>query len=536
MNLTLTPALRGGMRITLKALLEADLVELGVLLSLVVIHAVSPYWLVQEFADFVGVLLGLTSVVTISFAPVYGYFAYPLLRKPILFIVILVAATLTAHMYIINNPALPGCRDTTKNVNGCIMDEVYYVPTAENMLNGTQCGPTVPNCNMEHPFLSKALIAAGIAAFGDNTFGWRILNVLMGTFSLPLLFALVLRISKKKRFAYIAASLLALDVMFFTQSSAALIDIPSVFFGLLAFVAYAYEVKVWLFDRYMVSGVFMGLAILCKETGVFLALALATYHLLTHREGEQRSEVRPVFISTIKFVCVTAAVFALGMQAYDSLFAFHAFPVFIDQLKYMLSYGSSLIGPGWTYGNNIQITPFSWMTYYQPVVYYGTSVTVCTNSVNGVCQGGSLVFPGVAYYGVTNLIETWTTYIWFPLALFIAWKAYAPVRRGLEQFGFKDPARGALSGDQKVIVLALVWFLWGYFPYVIMFAVGRVTYPFYFVPAVPAVAIGASYFLTRNWVPRYTTVLYIAGCFALFFLFFPSKAFLPDWLRALIGK
>jgi 4-amino-4-deoxy-L-arabinose transferase-like glycosyltransferase len=525
------------MRRTLKALLAIDLTELGVFLSLVVVHAVAPYGLVRDSADLAGVALGLTSVVAISFAAVYGYLAHPSLRKPIVFVIILVLATLAAHLYIINNPELPACRDSTTHVNGCIMDEVYYVPAAENMLNGTQCGPTVPNCNMEHPFLSKALIAAGIAAFGDNAFGWRILNVLMGTFCLPLLFALVLRVSKNRKLAYIATILLAFDVMFFSQSSAALLDIPSVFFGLLAFVSYAYEAKVWLLDRYVISGVFMGLSVLCKETGIFLALALVTYHLLTHREGERLpgDEMKHMLFSAVEFLCVSAVVFALGMQAYDSLFASHAFPVFIDQLKYILSYGSSLIGPGWTFGNNIQITPFNWMTYYQPVTYYGTSVTVYTTPVNGTSQV-QYIFPGVAYYGVTNLIETWTTYIWFPLAVLLAWRVYAPVQRGLEKFGFTDPARRLLSGEQKVLILALVWFSWTYFPYILLFVLGRVTYPFYFIPAVPAVAIGAGYFLTRKWVPKYAMILYLVGAFGLFFLFYPSKAFFPDWLRALIGK
>jgi hypothetical protein len=711
MNLAATPRPRAGWRRALKVLLAVDLVELGVFLSLVVVHAVAHSEVLGESAYVAGALLGLTSIATVSMAPIYGYLAYPALRKPIAFMAVLVVGTFLAHMYIIDNPPLgisasisgtvgssvsdsqvtmstvfkgatltvtvtdsgsdaigylsvavgssvlpssgltfvptatsalqPGaqdsgtwslqsspsapvilnyeylpCYDTVKEVDGCIMDESYYVPSAQTMLNGTQCGPTVPNCNMEHPFLSKALIAAGIAAFGNNAFGWRILNVIMGTFSLPLMFALVLRVSKRRDLAYISAGLLALDVMFFSQSSAALLDIPTVFFGLLAFVAYAYEARVWRLDRYMISGIFMGLAVLCKETAIFLVLALLTYHLLTHREGarprpteegvvgsgakrfdllyiarvleillilcatatlvvlsagslglslprfyfylfgystvgvavlafltemtqlaKRRPEMKHLLLSGVELVCVSAAVFALGMQAYDSLFASHAFPLFTDQLRYIISYGSSLIGGGWTYGNHIQITPFSWMTYYEPVPYYKIIISVCVGSiVNGVCQGTSTVFPGVAYYGVTNFIETWTTYIWFPLAALVAWRVYGPVRRGLEKFGFSDPAGRTLTGDQKAAVLALVWFSWGYFPYVLLYAYGRVTYPFYIIPAVPAIALGAACFLTRNWVPRYAIYLYLAGAFAIFFLFFPSKAFFPDWLRALIGR
>jgi hypothetical protein len=82
----------------------------------------------------------------------------------------------------------------------------------------------------------------------------------------------------------------------------------------------------------------------------------------------------------------------------------------------------------------------------------------------------------------------------------------------------------------------LIWFSWNYFPYLALFAAGRVTYPFYFIPALPAVAMGASYFLTRKWAPSYLSVIYVAGAFVFFFVFFPDKAFLPVWLRVLIGK
>jgi hypothetical protein len=194
----------------------------------------------------------------------------------------------------------------------------------------------------------------------------------------------------------------------------------------------------------------------------------------------------------------------------------------------MLSYGASLIGPGWTYGNNIQITPLSWMTYYQPVTYYGTSVSVCANT----CYS----YVGVAYYGVSNLIETWTTYLWMPLAGMATWKVFRPRPKGLEQFGFVDTASWNLSGSTKLAVLSLIWFSWNYFPYLLLFAYGRVTYPFYFISALPGVAMGGSYFLTRSWVPRYLQVIYLAGAFVFFLMFFPDKAFLPVWLRAMIGK
>ncbi len=519
------------LRLAFRNLIWAVVLDLLLVVLAIVAHSIWPSQDTYLLAVLAGMSLGFLSLAALVLGTTYALKAFPAFRRPVIFLILVTSATLVAHLYIINNPGLPDCRDVSKDLNGCIMDEVYYVPTAENMLNGTQCGPTVPNCNLEHPFLSKALIASGIVAFGDNAFGWRIFEVLMGTFSLPLLFALALKLSRDRRVAYLSSTLLGLDVMFFSHSSAALIDVHMVFFALLAFVIYFYEIRIWRVDKFLLAGVVLGLAGLSKETAIFLAATLVTYHLLV---SEGRSVTRVA--ESLRIVVATGLVFILGLQAYDSLFASGAFPSFLNQIQYMVSYGSSLIGPGWTYGSGVQITPLSWMTYYQPVTYYGTSVSVCTNLVNGTCLGPPYTYVGIAYYGFTNLLETWTTYVWLALAALVAWRMFKPRPGSLDEFGFVNPSKTTLTGDQKVAVFSLLWFSWNYFPYLALFLVGRVTYPFYFIPALPAVALGAGFLLTRNWLPRYTPILYVGCAFVFFFVFFPEKAFLPEWLRVAIGR
>jgi hypothetical protein len=107
----------------------------------------------------------------------------------------------------------------------------------------------------------------------------------------------------------------------------------------------------------------------------------------------------------------------------------------------------------------------------------------------------------------------------------------------LEEFGFQGEGSPVsnLPGDLRLGAFALILFLWSYVPYLFLFAAGRVTYPFYFLPAVPAVAMGASYWLTRIWFPRWLMAVYLVMAFVFFFIYFPEKGFLPDWLRVLIG-
>ncbi|HEY6282364.1 MAG TPA: phospholipid carrier-dependent glycosyltransferase, partial [Nitrososphaerales archaeon] len=206
------------------------------------------------------------------------------------------------------------CYNTGSRNYGCIMDEVFYVPEAMGVLSGQHCATTISNCHMEHPYLVPALVAGGMAAFGTyNAVGWRIMPALLGTFSIPLLFGIAWKVSGDKRVAYLSALLLSLDVMFFSHSGGALLDVPEVFFGLAAFFSYFAGLRVWKLDKYAISGILLGVAGLAKETAVFIALGFLTYVLL-FGEGSRGLRVYSVF----KVALVLALVFAGGLQAYDS--------------------------------------------------------------------------------------------------------------------------------------------------------------------------------------------------------------------------
>ena len=84
------------------------------------------------------------------------------------------------------------------------------------------------------------------------------------------------------------------------------------------------------------------------------------------------------------------------------------------------------------------------------------------------------------------------------------------------------------SEDFRLARFALLWVLVVFFAYVALFFYGRVTYPYYFIQAVPALAIGSAYFLTRSWFPRGIAYIVLAGVFLWFFIFYPDKSFLPD--------
>jgi predicted membrane-bound dolichyl-phosphate-mannose-protein mannosyltransferase len=403
---------------------------------------------------------------------------------------------------------------------GCIMDESYYVPSAAGeqvsgvyypgLLQGVQCSTTSPNCNMEHPFLAKAIIAAGVAIFGLSAFGWRIFVAIMGSISVALLFVLVLLVSGNRRLACFGAILFALDTLFFVHSSAALIDVPALFFALLGFVFYFWRTSFWKVDHIVASGIFFGLSLLCKETSLFLLGAMVTYELVSGRRKLVRSAWRSLGI-----LIPAVLVFFAGTQVYDSLFASGSYPYFYQQIGYMLTYGSSLRGGGWFDATlNMFITPLNWLTFYSPVPYL-------VSTVSGRAGNAVYSYVGVGYYGTTNSIIVWMVFAWLPLAAYRLLKKRTP--------------RGEAKDDGLALFL-IVWFVWAYLPYVLLWLYGRVTYPFYIIQAVPALAAGAAYITTRKWFPHRYALLYIAFAFVLFFIYFPVKDFLPVVIRSAIGR
>jgi 4-amino-4-deoxy-L-arabinose transferase-like glycosyltransferase len=492
-------------------------IDLFSMLAVVGLHAYSPTAVPTWELAPMTYILGGTTIVALALAQAYALLSYPAYRMTILLLTLIVLGLLVAHLYTINVPDTANCNDASKNVQGCIMDEVYYVPAAQTMLSGEKCAPYADNCNLEHPFLSKAFIAAGIAIFGNNTFGWRIFEVLLGTFSIPVLFGICWSITRNQRLSLYAAFLLAFETLFFVHSSIAVIDVSAIFFGLLGFLFYFAKVRWWKFHPMALTAIALALAALSKETAVFFVIVLVIYHVLF---GEGSRERR--MLSTMELVLTVFVVFAVGLQIYDSLFGSGTATTFLGQIDFILRYGSSLkmtpTSQGWIDSLlKTPITPFNWVTYYSPIGYLITNVKVSSSA-------GSYTYVVAGYYGVTDQFEVWLIYLWGSYTGYLWWKT-----RGTT-FASDSDAR-----EFKLARLALIWLLVVFFGYVALYLYGRITYPYYFITAVPSLAIGAAYFMTRSWFPRSVAYIVLAGVFLWFFIFYPDKSFLPTMVRVWLG-
>lgn len=398
--------------------------------------------------------------------------------------ILLTLTVFVLHLLIIKTPEY-----NPVDYNGLIFDEAFYANTAKGFLNRTVM-------NLEHPPLAKAFTALGFVLFGENSVGLRIFHIIFGTLSIPLIFLLVRKLSNNENIALLSAVLVSLDTLFFIHSSIAMLDIASIFFGLLALNFYFYKTKIWRFDYLVLTGITFGLSILSKEQGAFIFLTLLTFHFIKYSKKHNFDLGK----SLIKLIAPAAFVFLLGLHIYST--AYSAYPTGLDYGKNIISYQSILKIKNATEF----VYPWWWITYYKPSPYFVTSTII--SAENTTIKS---VNP-VAYYGIGNMFIYWMLWIALPFLIYKISKNYK--RR--KNINFE--------------LFLMLWISFGYLIYIPLSLLGRVIYPFYILFATPAIAASISLFLTKRF-SKILTIIYLILVVAWFVYYFPVKPpFLTDFI------
>ncbi|MBR0815403.1 phospholipid carrier-dependent glycosyltransferase [Bradyrhizobium diazoefficiens] len=172
--------------------------------------------------------------------------------------VIAVAIFLIAHLALLIGLATP---------EKFVFDEVHYVPAARQMLAPAMSQPML---NPMHPPLGKELIAASIAAFGDNALGWRYPATLFGALAIVAIYLCGLALFSAQGPAIAAALIAGLNQMLYVQARIAMLDVFALGLSLLATAAFMHG-----FRRqrpqalFALAGGLFGLAAACKWSGLF---------------------------------------------------------------------------------------------------------------------------------------------------------------------------------------------------------------------------------------------------------------------------
>jgi dolichyl-phosphate-mannose--protein O-mannosyl transferase len=76
----------------------------------------------------------------------------------------------------------------------------------------------------------------------------------------------------------------------------------------------------------------------------------------------------------------------------------------------------------------------------------------------------------------------------------------------------------------RLATWSLIWAGANYLPYVVLALFSqRITYLYYFLPVIPALAVAAALLLRRSGLPRFVTLGYVVAFMAAFVAYFPFR-------------
>lgn len=319
-------------------------------------------------------------------------------------------------------------------------DEIYHSFTAKLVLNNDPKAWEWWNPHPEgfayewtHPPLSKLGMALGMVVFGDNSFGWRIPQAIIGTLSIILIYFLAHEIFKDRLLGVLSAFLFSLDGLPLVLSRMGMNDSYVLFFALLSILLF---VK----DKNVLSSLSFGLAIASKWSAIYTLPILFVSHFVFKKKLK---------ISYLSFLVLPIVVY---IASYTLMFTTgHDWSQFIEVQKQMWWYHTNLVAehpytsPAW-----------SWPLLLRPIYLYDGQV------VNGlVARIYAFGNPIVFWFGLFSII----------LASLISFQ------KKLKKLGF-------------IVFSYLVLFL----PWI---ASPRIMFLYHYLPSIPFLVIASGFVLRR---------------------------------------
>lgn len=277
----------------------------------------------------------------------------------------------------------------------------------------------------EHPPLGKLFIVWGMQIFGDGPIGWRAFAIIASQVSIILFYFISKKIGLSKKMSILATAILALENLSFVHGSIGMLDVFSVAFGFLA---------LWLYlsDRWTLAGLAVGLSALAKLNGALFILAIGLHWLLTGYKKPARF-LGSMLVAPVSFVALFPAL---------NYFIFHQWQNPIEDISTMLGGTGAL----------------TFTDYPQEIASYPWEWTILPRVIT--------------YYWDPNYVGMISPTLW---ALIIPATGYIIYK--------------CLRGDNAAI-LPFSWFSATYLLWIpAILVTDRVTYLFYFYPAVGSVAL-----------------------------------------------
>ncbi len=431
--------------------------------------------------------------------------------------------------------------------NSMYFDEIYHARTAYEFLNGLNAYENT------HPPLGKLFIAAGVAVFGMNPFGWRIAGTLFGIAMIPFVYLFARKITDSTPLAALGCFLFSFDFMHFTQTRLATIDVYITFFVIVMYYFMYRYACLSFYDTPLkrtflplgVCGVCMGLGIACKWTGVYagIGLALIFFGVLLRRYREYRYAagnpegctagishgdilkgfrhyiLRTVLFCMVFYVILPVLVYLLSYLPFHDGSEDGLLLRLLHNQECMFRYHSEMNST-----HPYSSSWYQWPVMVRPIWYYSRIVT-------GSSGAGGLR-EGISAFG--NPLVWWAG---IPAALY----TLCVLIRNRDTRRRQGPLSQTARKKDSTAAFLLTGYLAQYLPW---FFVTRVTFIYHYFPSVVFIVLMIVFCLSelRKKLSRKSFALllclYGAAAFCLFLLFYPvlsgqpvDAGFVTEYLR-----
>jgi len=322
--------------------------------------------------------------------------------------------------------------------------------------------------------------------FGDGGVGWRMPSLIAGMIALLALYGIVRAAGETAWLGVLAVDLFALDNLALVQARIGTLD-------MLALAPILVGAWLALRGRPILAGAVLGVGTLVKLTGAFGLIAILIVQgveVFTRWKRTRRltfADLRPTLLMGSAYSVVAIA----GLWSLD--LAFSAYPDPWAHLAHMATFGASLQAPNGPTG--IASQPWQWLVNEVQITYLRVAVNV---TVNGEVISSR---PSIDFRGALN-----------------------PALIGAASVAFAFALSLAVRGTNRLALWALAWAAANYVPfYAFVLLNHRITYLYYFLPVVPALAVAMALLLRRSGLPRLVTVGFLGAVVWGFLAYFPFR-------------
>ncbi|MDG2307965.1 MAG: phospholipid carrier-dependent glycosyltransferase [Candidatus Binatia bacterium] len=357
-----------------------------------------------------------------------GILSLAWIRAELVFLLGLTAVAFGLRTYAIDQPI------------DLVFDEVYFVEQARNYLNGVDFLDP-------HPPFAKLMIGLGIGTVGDTPFGWRIMNAIVGTVLVVLMYILARELFQRRVAAAMAALFVTIDGLCIVDSRIAVIDIHYVTWAVAAYILTIRLIRRKLYQdvpRLLLIGLVLGISVGSKLYIPFFSFLLVLGALTVTGRNEALRRQESVVRFLLKPVLIVGwFAFGIYVLTYTPHYLWGWWHSPIDLVNYILvevpNYQSAVADAAHPYSSKW----YTWPLLLRPVWYFWKDPGPAPGMVVGIWGSGN---PAVWWAAV-------------PALLFASWHAVRERRMAL---GFV--AAGWLLHLAPWVGIGRTLFLYHYLP------------------------------------------------------------------------